>query len=207
MRGISDVISLVFGLIADLFRREGPLRRAPGELIARLRRERAAGLGDARGGIGSERFTNALVLVSSSPVVALSWAGRGARRTRCATARAVRNGIDGAARAGRRGVEGSRPQANALSDAIARTVAWLARSVLSMPGGPVPVTAVAVVVLGLAGFAWMQPMDSDRVQMRPFVVEYAFDYRAQLPQNMVYEDRDLRFGDPVFLSEIGRAHV
>ena len=214
MRTLADIVSLVLGLVADLFRREGPLRRAPGALFARLR-QLVKGLGGTRtasstgtaGGAGDAPFTNALVLVSSAPVVALSWAGRGARRTRTATVNAVRTGIDGAARAGRRGVEGSRPQANALSDAVARTVASLARSVLSMPGGPVPVTAAAVVVLALAGFAWMQPTNSDRVQMRPFVVEYAFDYRAQLPSNMVYEDRDLRFGDPVFLSVIDRVDL
>jgi uncharacterized membrane protein YgcG len=66
----------------------------------------------------------------------------------------------------------------------------------------VPVVASAVVVLAIAAYAWTQPADSDRVQMRPFVVEYAFDYGAQLPPNVVYEDRQLRFGDPVFLGVI-----
>jgi len=210
MRTALDLLALALGLVADLFRKEGPLRRAPRTLFGAISRRRVASSagrpderdGDDRDGAGEERLTELLIAVSSAPSVALSWAGRGLRRTRDVGIHAVRTGIDGASRTTRRSLDGSRPQVGALADAISRSVAGLARSVLALPGGPVPVTVAAVVVLVLAAFSWTQPTDSDRVQMRPFVVEYAFDYRAELPPNVVYEDRSLRFGDPVFLGVI-----
>jgi len=118
------------------------------------------------------------------------------------TAAVIGSALRGAERFGHRALEVSRPHAGALADASTRAVAALARSVLALPGGPVPVMVSSAVVLLVAVYAWIQPADSDRVQMRPFVVEYAFDYSAELPPNVVYEDRRLRFGDPVFLGVV-----
>lgn len=85
-----------------------------------------------------------------------------------------------------------------LSPARAATV----RMVMAVPGGIGGVAVFAAAVVLLSGYAWAQPRTSDRVQMRPFVVEYAFDYRAALPPNPVYERPELRFGDPLFLSVV-----
>jgi hypothetical protein len=206
MRTLSDIAALAAGLTADLFRKEGPLRRAPRGLLTRLRRlvvvaKRAAGV--ARRVVAEgERRRAAIAAFSAAVVAGLEATRRGLVRARDVSVHAVRTGIDAGARVGRRSLEGSRPQAGALADATSRGIASLARSVLALPGGPVPVVAGAVVVLALAAYAWTQPTDSDRVQMRPFVVEYAFDYGAQLPPNLVYEDRELRFGDPVFLGVV-----
>ena len=199
MRTLSDLVALTAGLAADLVRREGPLRRAPralarmiGQLIARFR----TALGD------SERRAALFTALRAGGAGALVASASGLRRARDASGRATRTGLDHAARLGRRTLEESRPRAGALADLTSRGIASLARSVLALPGGPVPVVVGASVVLALAGYAWTQPTDSDRIQMRPFVVEYAFDYGAQLPPNVVYEDRQLRFGDPVFLGVI-----
>jgi hypothetical protein len=206
MRTLSDIAALAAGLTADLFRKEGPLRRAPRALLSLLQRlvafgKRAAGAA-RRVVVEGERRRAALAAFGAGVTAALAGTRRGIVRARDVSVHAVRTGIDAGARVGRRSLEGSRPQAGALADATSRGIASLARSVLALPGGPVPVVAGAVVVLALAAYAWTQPTDSDRVQMRPFVVEYAFDYRAQLPPNLVYEDRELRFGDPVFLGVV-----
>jgi hypothetical protein len=217
MRTLSDIAALAAGLTADLFRKEGPLRRVPEALRGLVRRLAVlARLGAAVGRrlvIDPERRRAAVSALLAGIVTALAAMRRGLLRGLGATRRglvrardvsvhAVRTGIDAGTRVGRRSLEGSRPQAGLLADATSRGIASLARSVLALPGGPVPVVAGSVVVLVLAAYAWTQPTDSDRVQMRPFVVEYAFDYRAQLPPNLVYEDRELRFGDPVFLGVI-----
>ena len=76
------------------------------------------------------------------------------------------------------------------------------RAVMAMPGGIGGVAVAAATLLAITGYVWAQPRTTDRVQMRPFVVEYAFDYRTALPVNPVYEQSELRFGDPLFLSVI-----
>lgn len=199
MRTLADLVALAAGLAADLARREGPIRRAPralaggiGRLAARVRRTV----------VEREARTASLAGARARLVAAPSTVRRVAGRARDLTVHTLRAGIDGAARFGRRSLEGSRPQAGVVADSVSRSIASLARTVLALPGGPIPVVAAALVVLGVAGFAWLQPTDSDRVQMKPFVVEYAFDYRADLPPNVVYESRELRFGDPVFLGVV-----
>ena len=204
MRILADLGALAAGLTADLFRKDGPLRRAPGALrralVALLRALRSLVL-------EGERRRAAARAVRAGTVTVITGTGRALARSRDLAVHAVRTGIDGAARAGRRSLDGSRPQAGALADATSRGIASLARSVLALPGGPVPVVAGGMVVLVLAGFAWMQPAQSDRVQLRPFVVEYAFDYRADLPPNLVYEGRELRLGDPIFLGVVDAVDV
>jgi hypothetical protein len=199
MRTLADIAALTAGLAADLLRREGPLRRAPRALLVAVLRLLS---GARRVVVEGERRRVALGALVSGGRAAAAAVRRSIVRGRDLSVHAVRTGIDGAARAGRRSLDGSRPNAGALADATSRGIASLARSVLALPGGPVPVVAGALAVLSLAGYAWTQPTDSDRVQMRPFIVEYAFDYSAQLPPNVVYESRELRFGDPVFLSVI-----
>ena len=199
MRTLADLAALTAGLAADLLRKEGPLRRAPKVLISVLARLLRA---MRRTLLEGDRRRAAFAAIGSGAVAAVSGLRRAATRGRDLSVHALRTGVDAAARTGRRTLDGSRPDGGRIADATSRAIASLARSVLSLPGGPVPVVAGALVVLALAGYAWTQPMDSDRVQLRPFVVEYAFDYRAQLPPNVVYESRELRFGDPVFLSVI-----
>lgn len=206
MRTLADLLALTAGLAADLVRRQGPLRRAP-RALARVLRDLARTLREflvrVRATLGdSERREVAVAALRVSAAAAFVALVSGLRRTREVSARIMRLGLDGAVRLSRRALAASRPQAGVLADATSRNIAALARSVLALPGGPVPVVASAAVVLVLAGYAWTQPADSDRVQMRPFVVEYAFDYGAQLPPNVVYEDRQLRFGDPVFLGVV-----
>lgn len=100
-----------------------------------------------------------------------------------------------------------RQQADVMADVISRGTAALARFVLSLPGGPKTAVGAALSVMALALYAWSVPANSDRVQMRPFIVEYAFDYQAQLPPNLVYEGDQLSFGDPIFLSVIDAVDV
>lgn len=76
------------------------------------------------------------------------------------------------------------------------------RAVMAMPGGIGGVAVIAATLLAVTGYVWMQPRTTDRVQMQPFVVEYTFDYRTALPANPVYEQSELRFGDPLFLSVV-----
>ena len=87
-------------------------------------------------------------------------------------------------------------------DLTSRGLATTARSVMALPGGPVPVVIGSVFMLGLASMAWLTPASTDRVQMRPFVTEYAFDYSTELPPNLVYDDQTLRFGDPIFVNVV-----
>ena len=204
MRTLGDLATLTAGLTADLFRKDGPLRRAPGALVALLRRSIAA---VRRLVVEGDRRRAAMAAVRTAAVAVVAWSGRALVRGRDVAGHVVRTGIDGASRAGRRGLDGARPQAGAVADATSRGIASLARSVLALPGGPAPVVAGAVAVLALAGYAWTQPAQSDRVQMRPFVVEYAFDYRADLPPNLVYEQRELRIGDPIFLGVVDTVDV
>jgi hypothetical protein len=204
MRTLADLAALTAGLAADLLRKEGPLRRAPRALLSLIRRGTA---GAARTVVDGDRRRSAAAALRAAAVAVAAGTGRLLMRGRDLSVHAVRSGIDGAARAGRRTLPGGRPQLGSIADATSRGIAALARSVLALPGGPAPVVAGALVVLSLAGYAWTQPTDSDRVQLRPFVVEYAFDYRADLPPNVVYEDRQLRFGDPVFLSVIDGVDV
>lgn len=206
MRTLADLLALTAGLAADLVRREGPIRRAPRRLLAALRRPRGRLRvdGPALRRIDGVDPEDADAATTRWPLVALAGVfGRG----RDVAVHAVRTGIDGAARFGRRSLEGARPDSGTLSDAVSRSIASVARIVLALPGGPVPVAAGAVAVLALAGYAWTLPTDSDRVQMRPFVVEYAFDYGAPLPPNVVYESPELRFGDPVFLGVVDSVDV
>ena len=182
MRTLADLAALTAGLTADLFRKEGPLRRVPGALVALLRRAIA---GVRRIVVEGDRRRAGMAAVRARFVAMISGSGRALGR----------------------GLDRVRPQAGAVADATSRGVASLARSVLALPGGPGPVVAGAVAVLALAGYAWTQPAQSDRVQMRPFVVEYAFDYRADLPPNLVYEQRELRMGDPIFLGVVDTVDV
>lgn len=207
MRTLADLLALGVGLAADLVRREGPIRRAPRRLLALLRRPRGRLRVDGPamrrldGGAGTDAADGVVRRGPVEVVVGLLV------RSRDVTVHAVRTGIDGAARFGRRSLEGARPESGAMIEAVSRGIASLARSVLALPGGPVPVAAGAVAVLALAGYAWTLPTESDQVQMRPFVVEYAFDYRADLPPNVVYESDELRFGDPVFLGVVDTVDV
>lgn len=207
MRTLADLLALGAGLAADLVRKQGPIRRAPRRLLAVLRRPRGRLRVDGpairrlKGGAGADIDDG---VVRRGPVEVLVGL---LVRSRDVTVHAVRTGIDGAARFGRRSLEGARPQSGAFTEAVSRSIASLARSVLALPGGPVPVAVAAVAVLALAGYAWTLPTESDRVQMRPFVVEYAFDYRADLPPNVVYESDELRFGDPVFLGVVDTVDV
>jgi hypothetical protein len=100
-----------------------------------------------------------------------------------------------------------RQQADAMADVISRATAALARFVLSLPGGPKTAVGAALSVIALALYAWSVPANSERVQMRPFIVEYAFDYQADLPANLVYEGQQLSFGDPIFLNVIDTVDV
>lgn len=100
-----------------------------------------------------------------------------------------------------------RGSADVMADAISRVTAGLGRFVLSLPGGPKTAVGAAVTVMLVSLYAWSVPAHSDRVQMRPFVVEYAFDYQAQLPPNLVYESGQLAFGDPIFLNVIDTVNV
>jgi hypothetical protein len=206
MRTLSDIAALAAGLTADLFRKEGPVRRAPRGLLALLLRLIAATPGAVRALgrllIEGDRRRAFALAIGAAVVATLAAARRGLARIRDVSIHAVRSGLDAGARFGRRRPDGSRPQTGTLTEATSRGIAALSRSVLALPGGPGPVVAGAFAVLALSAYAWTLPTDSDRVQMRPFVVEYAFDYRAQLPPNLVYEDRELRFGDPVFLGVI-----
>ena len=207
MRTIADLLALTAGLAADLVRKEGPIRRAPRRILGALRRPRGRLRVDGpalRTLAGGEDVASGAV---REPRLAAVGFARAVGRVRDVTVHAFRSGIDGAARFGRRSLEGSRPEAGSFADAVSRAIASLARSVLALPGGPIPVAAVAVGVLAVAGYAWTLPVDSDRVQMRPFVVEYAFDYGAPLPPNVVYEDPELRFGDPVFLGVVDTIDV
>ncbi len=137
----------------------------------------------------------------------LARAGQRLQRAGAASIRVLRSGTQGSDPAAAQHAGGDASTVGSLADATSRGIASLARSVLTLPGGPSTVLAGAVAVLGLAAFAWLQPAESDRVQMRPFVVEYAFDYRAELPPNLVYEQRELRIGDPIFLGVIDAIDV
>lgn len=207
MRTLADLLALTAGLAADLVRKEGPVRRAPRQLLAALRRPRGRlrvdgpALRTLACGAGAEDSA------VRKPRLAAVGLTRAVGRVRDVAVHVFRSGIDGAARFGRRSLDGARPDAGTLSDSVSRGIASLARSVLALPGGPVPVAVAAVVVLAVAGYAWTLPVDSDRVQMRPFVVEYAFDYGAALPLNVVYEEPELRFGDPVFLGVVDTVDV
>jgi hypothetical protein len=90
---------------------------------------------------------------------------------------------------------------------IAPARAGTVRAVMAMPGGIGGVAMISAILLAVTGYVWVQPQTTDRVQMRPFVVEYAFDYRAELPENPVYQRRELRFGDPLFLSVVDAVDV
>jgi len=175
MTAVSDLLALSRGLVADLFRRNGPLRRGPRRLRQRIVQALAA----------------ALVVVSDA-------------QQRTAALRTARRSVVDAYAAARRSAPGLIEASGLprLPDATSRWLATVARSVLALPGGPVPVAIAGVLVLIVAGYAWLQPATTDRVQMRPFVVEYAFDYGARLPANLVYEQTTLAFGDPIFLSVV-----
>jgi hypothetical protein len=184
MRTIADLAALVAGLVADAFRKDGPVRRAPRTLRALLERGPLGG----RGASGQSGLAIAALLVGA---LSAGWQ---------ALVRSMRSWLGGGASGGPSGPR-------QIADLVARGTSSLARSVVAVPGGPLPVVAAAGAVLAVALYAWTQPTDTDRVQMRPFVVEYAFDYRAELPPNMVYEARQLRFGDPVFLSVIDTVDI
>jgi hypothetical protein len=184
MRTLADLAALTAGLIADLFRKDGPIRRSPARLSAGQRPGPSADGGPAgQGGV----LALAALLVGA--------VGAGSQ----ALVRGLRARLGGGS--------GGASAPRQIADLVTRGTSSLARSVVAVPGGPLPVVAAAGVVLTVALYAWTQPTDTDRVQMRPFVVEYAFDYRAQLPPNMVYEARDLRFGDPIFLNVVDAVDV
>jgi len=176
---MTDLLALGRGLVADLFRRNGPLRRSPRRL---------------RGG---------LVRVTTASLAVVTDAEGRARAVRSIRHAGGRAGT-GAMRSLRRSAPGflAASRLPRLPDAASRGLAGLARSVLALPGGPVPVAIAGLAMLAVAGYAWSQPLHTDRVQMRPFVVEYAFDYATRLPPNLVYEQRTLGFGDPIFLSVV-----
>lgn len=184
MRTIVDLVVLVAGLVADLFRSDGPVRRAPRRLADALRR--------TPGGLDGPEGRSAGLALVALIVGALSAGTQ-------ALVRGIRRRLGGASG----GPDGPR----GMAELVARGTSSLARSVVAVPGGPMPVVAFASAVLVVAGYAWTQPTVTDRVQMRPFVVEYAFDYHADLPPNVVYESRELRLGDPVFLSVVDAVDV
>lgn len=54
--------------------------------------------------------------------------------------------------------------------------------------------------LALVGavWAWVNPTTATDDQLRPYTVEFDFDYSADLPPNPVYESKTLKFGQPIF---------
>lgn len=204
MRTLADLATLTAGLTADLFRKHGPVRRALQRLF-RLPRRLLAGAWVLIRSARDRRAAWAALRVGCATTLAR--AGQRLQRAGAASIRVLRSGTQGSYPAAAQHAGGDASTVGSLADATSRGIASLARSVLTLPGGPSTVLAGAVAVLGLAAFAWLQPAESDRVQMRPFVVEYAFDYRAELPPNLVYEQRELRIGDPIFLGVIDAIDV
>ena len=81
------------------------------------------------------------------------------------------------------------------------------RSSQSIPGRPVLWLLLAVAFGAMASMAWAMPLQAEVTELRPVSMEFTFDYRAPLPENVVYDAPSLEFGDAVFFSVVDQLTV
>lgn len=71
-------------------------------------------------------------------------------------------------------------------------------SAAAMLGTPTFWGALTGLALVAAVFAWVNPTMTTDDEMRPYTVEFDFDYSSDLPPNPVYQSSTLKFGQPIF---------
>ncbi len=77
----------------------------------------------------------------------------------------------------------------------------------AMLGSPAVWGALAGVSAVFAAYAWFSPTVTREQALRPYTVEYTFDYFAPLPPNPVYENRVLQFGQPIFRNIVDTVEI
>lgn len=66
---------------------------------------------------------------------------------------------------------------------------------------------LTVLAVGLTVAVWTAPVTTTNAEMRPYRITYTFDHATPLPDNVVYEQGQLRLGDPIFLAVVDRLDV